>query len=175
MANKFAIYTNPAARIGIFVDAQNICRSLQALSGRRRLDYKKLLVKILAGRTLYCARFYEIIAEDDFSKNAFLDAIGHAGYEVLTKPVQVFAGGVTKGDWDLGMAIDIVSIAEKLDVVILLSGDGDFLPLVQYVKHKHGCRVEGVSVLRTTNAAILTEFDSHIDLGAAGCADIYRP
>lgn len=175
MTENFAIYTNPAARVGVFIDAQNIFRSLQQLQFRKKLDYKKTLSKILAGRTLYCARFYDIIAEEDFSKDAFHQAIKRANYEILTKPVQVFAGGVTKGDWDLGMAIDIVSIAEKLDVVILGSGDGDFLPLVRYLKNKTRCRVEGLSFLRTTNSVLLGEFDSHIDLAGTGNADLYRP
>lgn len=174
MADKLAIYGSPSARVGIFVDAQNIFCSIRSLQGRKKLDYKKMLLKILAGRTLYCARFYDITAQDDFTKDTFLEAIRRGGYEVLTKPVQVFADGVTKGDWDLGMAIDIVSLAEKLDVVILLSGDGDFLPLVQYVKHKHGCRVEGVSILRTTNAALLAEFDAHIDLAGSANSDLFR-
>ncbi len=175
MPPKLAIYTSPAARVGIFIDAQNIFRSIQLVQGRKKLDYKKMLTKALAGRTLYCAQFYDILAEEDFSKDAFLQAIGRSGYEVFTKPVQVFAGGVTKGDWDLGMAIDMVSVAEKLDVVILGSGDGDFLPLVKYLKHKAQCRVEGISILRTTNAALLAEFDSHIDLCGSANADLFRP
>lgn len=155
-----------SARVGVFIDAQNLFKSLMSVMPGKKIDYNKMLYHCLSGRTLYCARFYEILAEQDFQKDKFLHVI-RKSFEVLTKPVQVFPGGVTKGDWDIGMAVDMIALAEKLDVVVLGSGDGDFLPVVNHLKHRMRCRVEGVSFTRTTNSALLAAFDSHTDLGDA--------
>lgn len=164
MTSSLHIHRTSSARAGIFIDSQNLFKSLMQTIPGRKIDYKKVLDYCLGGRTLYCARFYEILAEQDFQKEKFLHVISKS-FEVFTKPVQVFPGGITKGDWDIGMAMDMVSLAEKLDVVILGSGDGDFLPVLDYLKRRMRCRVEGISFTRTTNAALLAAFDSHTDLG----------
>lgn len=167
------IHASPAARVGIFVDAQNIFRSLRHLRNPIKIDYQKILNYCLAGRTLYCARFYDVVTVNNPSKAIFLDMIG-CYYDVLTKPVQFFSDGGTKGDWDIGMAVDMISIADKLDVVILISGDGDFVPVVKYLKDRSHCRVEGVSILRTTSNLLLQELDSHFDLSEAAALNLCR-
>lgn len=167
------IHTSPAGRVGVFIDAQNIFRSLAQLQMRARLDYKKIRDHCVAGRTLYCAKFYDVTVEQDVAKESFLDAM-RRDYEVIVKPVQLFTGGVTKGDWDLGIAMDMIKFAEKLDVVVLGSGDGDFIPVVQHLKQQKQCRVEGISFLRTTSSALLAALDAHTDLGGSDMRKLYQ-
>ena len=78
-----------------------------------------------------------------------------------------------KGDWDVGMVVDMITLSEKLDVVVLASGDGDFLPAVTYLKHKANCRVEGISFMRNTNTQLHAALDSHIDLGALTSTNLF--
>lgn len=167
------IFKSAAARVGIFVDMQNIHRSSEQHSpARLRLNFKEFLNVCLANRTLYCARIYDVTTED-FSRTPLFQAMENADFEVLTKPVQVFTGGVMKGDWDVGMVVDMITLSEKLDVVVLASGDGDFLPAVTYLKHKANCRVEGISFMRNTNTQLHAALDSHIDLGALTSTNLF--
>ncbi|MDD5164077.1 MAG: NYN domain-containing protein, partial [Patescibacteria group bacterium] len=81
------------------------------------------------------------------------------------KDLQIFPGGMKKADWDVGMAVDAIKLADKVDVVILVTGDGDFIPLVSYLKENKGCRVELVAFERTTSSKLVETVDEFTDLG----------
>lgn len=138
---------NSPQRIGVFVDVQNMFYSAKALH-QSKIDYSKLLLEIVGGRNLVRAIAY-IVQKPDVDQSSFTDALCRLGYEIKTKDLRLRPDGTAKGDWDMGIAIDTISIASKLDAVVLVTGDGDFVPLVELLKY-HGCRVETVSFRRST-------------------------
>jgi len=134
-------------RIGIFVDVQNMFYSAKALH-HSKIDYSKLLLEIVGGRSLIRAIAY-VVQKADVDQSAFIDALIRLGYEIKTKELRMRPDGTAKGDWDMGIAIDSIAISQKLDTVVLVSGDGDFAPLVHMLK-ACGCRVEVISFRKST-------------------------
>ena len=126
-------------RVAVFVDVQNMYYSAKNLFGRK-LNFGMLLKRAVGQRKLIRAIAYAIKADIAEEQN-FRDALFNMGYEVKTKDLQVFYGGHKKGDWDVGIAMDTIRLAPKVDTIVLVSGDGDFADLVVYLKGM-GCRVE---------------------------------
>lgn len=161
-------------RVGIFIDIQNLYHSSRNLYSAR-VNYKELLKQLVSGRKLIRALAYVVKTETVLesagvsqltgkTEGSFFDALKQAGIELRMKDIQVFAGGSKKADWDVGMAIDAVRMADFLDVVILVSGDGDFVPLVEYLKWGRGREVEVAAFSRTTNASLREAADMFIPL-----------
>ena len=86
------------------------------------------------------------------------------GFEVKMKDLQIFAGGAKKADWDVGLAVDAIKMAPKLDTVIIVSGDGDFVPLVEYLKMNEGCQVEAICFGKSSSAKLIEAVDGFMDL-----------
>jgi len=149
-------------RVGIFIDTQNLYHSAKNLY-KRKVNFGNVLKAAVSDRVLIRAIAYVITSEAGDEKN-FFDALTKIGIETKTKDLQVFAGGAKKADWDVGLAIDAVAAAPKLDTVVIVSGDGDFAPLVQYLKIAYGCQVEVVSFGRSTAQKLLEVADDFIDL-----------
>lgn len=149
-------------RIGVFVDVQNMYYSAKHLYGRK-LDFKELLRFAVQGRNLIRAITY-VIRADVKEEEGFFEALKKIGYEVKTKDLQVFYGGAKKGDWDIGLAMDTIELAPKLDTIVIVSGDGDFVPLVRHLKHALGCRVEVIAFGRSSSAKLVEEADDYYDL-----------
>ncbi|HWQ99881.1 MAG TPA: NYN domain-containing protein [Candidatus Methylomirabilis sp.] len=124
----------PEQRVAIFIDTQNMYHSAKHLFGAR-LNFGKLVETMTAGRTLVRAFAY-VARSKTGEEKAFLDALQAAGIELRIKDVIEFSSGERKADWDVGMAIDAVKFSERVDVIILVTGDGDFVPLVEYLKGK---------------------------------------
>ena len=120
-------------RVGILVDVANMYHSAKNLFGKK-VNFQEILEQAVAGRKLIRATAYAIRTESE-EETPFLDALVQAGYEVKIKDLQIFAGGAKKADWDVGLAIDAVKLADKLDVIVIVSGDGDFLPLGSYLQN----------------------------------------
>ena len=174
------IHRGTDARVGIFVDAENIFVSLQEARGDtsdvnaiRSINYGKLITHCLGGRTAYCARFYDVTSDHYVSKAPFLAAM-QRHFEVFTKPLSVFPDGRAKGDWDVGIAVDMIDLSDKLDVIVLCSGDGDFIPVVKYLQRKKHCRVEGVSFRHSTSSALIGALDAHTDLSSLMATDLFK-
>ena len=134
-------------RLGIFVDVQNMFYSAKLLH-QSKIDYSKLLLEIVDDRYLIRAIAYAV-HKPDVDQSSFTDALERLGYEIKTKELRLRPDGTAKGDWDMGIAIDSIAIAPKLDTIVLVSGDGDFVPLVEMLKAQ-GCRVEVVSFRKST-------------------------
>lgn len=149
-------------RVGVFVDVQNLYYSARSLYGTK-VDFDSVLKAAVRGRELIRAIAYVIKAEA-MKEQVFFDALEAIGFEVKAKDLQVFYGGNKKGDWDIGIAMDTIELAPKLDTVILLSGDGDYVPLVQHLRRAFGCRVEVVAFGRSSSAKLKEEADSFLDL-----------
>jgi len=151
-------------RVGVLIDVANMYHSAKNLYGRR-VNFKEILTKAVASRKLIRATAYVIRAEND-EETAFFEALNQQGFEVRMKDLQIFAGGAKKADWDVGIAIDAIKLADKLDVIVLVSGDGDYLPLVSYLQNNKGCLVEVMAFRKTCSARLIEEVDDFIDLGS---------
>jgi uncharacterized LabA/DUF88 family protein len=93
----------------------------------------------------------------------FFDALTKLGIETRVRDLQEFYGGAKKADWDVGIVIDAIRTSQGLDVIVLVSGDGDFIPLVEYLKNQ-GRRVEVMAFGRTTSAKLKEVADEFIDM-----------
>lgn len=149
-------------RVGVFIDTQNLYHSAKHLY-QARVNFGNVLKDAVAGRHLIRAIGYVITTESG-EERPFFDALLSIGIETKTKNLQIFAGGAKKADWDVGLAVDAISIAPKLDAVIIVSGDGDFVPLVEYLKYTHGCQVEAVTFGKSASGMLKAAVDDFIDL-----------
>ena len=150
-------------RVGVFVDAQNMYHSAKNLY-HARLNFKKMLDSMVGNRKLIRAFIYVIRTESGEEK-AFFEALKKGGFEIKEKDLQIFPGGMKKADWDVGMAVDAIILADKIDVVVLATGDGDFIPLVEYLRVSKGLKVEVVSFGRSTSSKLKEVVDRFVDLG----------
>lgn len=157
-----AIIKHTEQRVGIFIDTQNLYHSAKNLY-KRKVNFGEVVKEALTGRVLIRAIAYVITSEAGDEKG-FFDALQKMGIETKTKNLQVFAGGAKKADWDVGLAVDAISLANKLDSVVIVSGDGDFVPLVEYLKLSAGCQVEVVSFGKSTSSKLIEAADDFIDL-----------
>src|SRR5688572_17617346 len=138
MLTQFSQYQ----RVGVFVDVQNMFYSAKHLKGAK-LNFAKLMEKAVRGRQLIRAICY-VIENPDIDQTNFIDMLAKNGYEIKSKPLRTRSDGTSKGDWDMGMAVDAIRLADKLDIVVLVSGDGDFTDLVHHLKGR-GVLVEAIS------------------------------
>lgn len=154
---------NKEQRVGIFIDIQNLYHSAKNLYGGR-VNYGELIKHLVGDRRLVRALAYVVKSDPETGEDSFFEALEKAGIELRVKDIQVFASGVKKADWDVGMAVDAIRMASALDVVILVSGDGDFLPLVNYLQSGLGKGVEVAAFGRTSSARLKETADRFIDL-----------
>lgn len=152
---------NPMQRVAVFVDVQNMYHSAKHLY-QGRADFAAILNLAVRGRNLIRALAYVVESGIDEEKG-FFDALKKAGYEVKSKDLQVFAGGQKKADWDVGLAMDMIKMSPKVDSAVLVSGDGDYVPAVEYLQFL-GLRVELVAFGRSTSVKLVECVDSFYDL-----------
>ncbi|QQG38611.1 MAG: NYN domain-containing protein [Candidatus Woesearchaeota archaeon] len=152
-------------RVGIFVDVQNMYYSAKNLYNRK-VNFGEILKEAVKLRKLIRAIAY-VIRADVMAEQSFFDALSAIGYEVKAKDLQTFVGGQKKGDWDVGIAMDAIELAPRLDTVILVSGDGDFIPLVQHLKRAMGCRVEVMAFSKSASSKLQEEADLFTDLDSS--------
>ncbi len=149
-------------RVGIFIDTQNLYHGAKNLY-RSKVNFQNIITDILAERNLIRAVAY-VINTDSIEEQNFFDALEKMGIETKIKDIQIFSSGSKKADWDVGLAIDAIRLAPKLDVVIIASGDGDFVHLVQYLQGTFGCRVEVVAFGKSASSMVKEHADEFIDL-----------
>lgn len=154
-------HRNPDQRVGVFVDVQNLYYSARNIYGAR-VNFNEVLKEAVGNRRLIRAIAY-VIKADMPEEQSFFDALEKAGFEVKTKDLQTFAGGHQKGDWDVGIAMDIIKAMSKLDVVVLASGDGDFTHLHEYLQMT-GQLTETIAFGKSTSSQIRELTDHFIDL-----------
>ncbi len=154
---------HPEQRIGVFVDVGNMYHSAKNLYNAR-VNFQEVLKSAIAQRKLIRALAY-VVRSNSVEEETFFDALSKQGFEVKMKDLQIFAGGAKKGDWDVGMAVDAIKSADKLDVVVIVTGDGDFVPLVMYLKENKGCVVEVIAFGETASGKLVESADDYTDLG----------
>ncbi len=152
---------HPNQRVGVFVDVQNMYYSAKNLYDSK-VDFQKLLNACVVDRSLVRASAY-VIKADTPDEGDFFEALRRIGYEVKIKELKEFYGGAKKGDWDLGMAVDMVQQAKKVDTIVLVTGDGDFAALVDHLQAM-GCRVEVVSFGKSSAKELREASDNFIDM-----------
>src|SRR3989338_3415250 len=126
-----AVIKHPAQRVGVFIDTQNLYHSAKHLY-KSRVNFAKVLEEAVGGRILVRAIAY-VIRTDTAEEQAFFEALTKLGIETKVKDLQNFADGPKKAAWDVGLVIFSVKLAPKLDTVVIASGEGDFVPLIQYL------------------------------------------
>lgn len=145
----------------MFIDTQNLYHCAKNLY-HARVNFGAILKEAVGNRPLIRAIAYVITTEAGDEKN-FFDALVKLGIETKTKNLQVFTGGAKKADWDVGLAVDAIKLAPKLDTVIIASGDGDYVPLVEYLQNE-GCQVEVISFGKSTSSKLREAADDFIDM-----------
>lgn len=152
---------HPDQRVAVFVDVQNMYYSAKNLYSTF-VDFGKVLEKAVAGRRLVRAFAY-VIRADVEPEQDFFDALIKQGYEVREKELQTFYGGAKKGDWDVGICMDVIRVLPLVDTAVLVSGDGDYTDLLDYVR-AHGRRTEVIAFGKTTSSKLIAEADEFTDM-----------
>ena len=160
-------------RVAIFLDIQNLYYSARD-TFNRKVNFESVLHKVLKERVLIRAIAY-LVRLHGVDQKAFINTLKHIGYQVRVKEPKIFKSideqgnlwTTIKADWDMGIAMDAISMAEKIDVAILASGDGDFVDLVRYL-HTKGVKVEIAAFKQTAAKELIEIADEFIDLTAFG-------
>jgi uncharacterized protein (TIGR00288 family) len=153
---------HPEQRVGVLVDVSNMYHSAKNLYNKK-VNFREVLKESVAGRKLIRAVAYAIRTESE-EETPFFEALSQQGFEVKMKDLQIFAGGAKKADWDVGISMDAIKLGDKLDVIIIVSGDGDYIPLVSYLQNTKGCIVEIAGFRQTTSSALIEVADDFLNL-----------
>ena len=148
-------------RVAVFIDTQNLYHSAKNLYNTK-VNFGAIMDTVVGKRKLIRALAYVITTEAGDETN-FFEALTKLGIETKTKDLQIFAGGAKKADWDVGLAVDAIKMAPRLDCVVIVSGDGDFIPLVEYLQTM-GVQVEVVSFGKSTSGKLREVVDDFVDL-----------
>lgn len=157
-----AVIKHSDQRVAIFIDTQNLYHSAKNLYNAK-VNFSRVVSEALSGRKLIRAIAYVITTEAG-DETQFFEALTKIGIETKTKDLQIFFGGSKKADWDVGMAVDAIRIAPKVDTIVLATGDGDFAPLVTFLKEHFGVQVEVISFGRSSSKNLREVSEDFIDM-----------
>lgn len=157
-----AVIKHPNQRVGLLIDAQNLYHSAKNLY-KSKVDFNSVLDASVSKRQLIRAVAYVITTESG-EEQSFFEALEKMGIETKTKDLQIFAGGAKKADWDVGMAVDAIKLAPRLDSIVLATGDGDFIPLVEYLQINQGCQVEVIAFGKSSSSQLIETADDFTDM-----------
>ncbi|MEK7644474.1 MAG: NYN domain-containing protein [Patescibacteria group bacterium] len=153
---------HPDQRVGVFIDVQNLYYSAKNVHGKK-VNFGNIVKEAVAGRKLIRAIAY-VVRTESKEEQPFFEALYNLGIETREKDLQIFSTGMKKADWDVGLAVDAIRLASTLDAVVIVSGDGDYLPLVEYLQKSSGKQVEVVAFGETTSSKLIAEADDFLDL-----------
>lgn len=148
-------------RVAVLIDVQNMYYSARNLYNSK-VNFGNVVKDALAGRLLVRAIAY-VVRTKTGEEKPFFEALDKLGIETKEKELQEYISGVKKADWDVGITVDAIKLANKVDALVLVSGDGDYLPLVEYLKMQ-GCYVEIMAFRETTSTKLLEAVDDFTDL-----------
>lgn len=154
---------HPDQRVGVFIDVQNMYYSAKNLYASK-VNFGAIVKEATAGRKLIRAIAY-VVRTEGKEEQPFFDALYNQGIETKEKPLQIFYGGEKKADWDVGIAVDAIRLSSMVEAVVLVSGDGDYVPLVEYLKNQ-GKQVEVIAFGETTSSKLIEAADDFIDLSS---------
>ena len=151
-------------RVEVLIDVQNLYHSAKNLY-HAKVNYGEILKSAISGRKFIRAFGY-VVRTKTGEEAPFFDALSKIGIETRVRDLQEWYGGAKKADWDVGIVIDAIRTASGLDVIVLVSGDGDFIQLVEYLKNQ-GKRAEVMAFGKSTSSRLKEVADEFIDLGAS--------
>ena len=146
----------------IFVDVQNIYYTTRDTFGRP-FNYRYFYQSVAQEYSIQAAFAYAI-DKGDTQQQKFQSALKHIGFDVKLKPFIQRQDGSAKGDWDVGITIDIMEQAKTVDHIILLSGDGDFAILLDHIQQQHACSTAVYGVLNLTANTLIQSSGTFIDV-----------
>jgi len=158
------IVKHPAQRVAVLIDVQNLYHSAKNLY-RSKVNFREVL-KTAVGQRVLIRAFAYVVRTKTGEEKPFFEAISKLGIETRVRDLQEFYGGLKKADWDVGITVDAIRIAPSVDVIVLGSGDGDFLQLVDYLKNQ-GKRVEVIAFSKSASSKLKESADEFIDLEEA--------
>ncbi len=159
--NKKNPLKHPDQRVGVFIDVQNLYYSARHLHGKK-VHFGNIVREAVAGRKLIRAIAY-VVRTESKEEQPFFEALYNFGIETREKDLQIFSSGTKKADWDVGLTVDAIRLSSSLDAIILVSGDGDYVPLVEYLQN-NGKQVEVVAFGDTTSTKLVDACDDFVDL-----------
>jgi uncharacterized protein (TIGR00288 family) len=127
-----------------------------------KVNFAEILKEAISGRKLIRAFAY-VVRTKTGEEKPFFEALTKLGFETRVRDLQEYYGGLKKADWDVGISIDAVKVSQSVDTIILVSGDGDFLQLIEYLKNQ-GKRVEVVAFGRSASSKLREVADEFIDI-----------
>jgi len=157
-----SIIKHKEQRVAVLIDTQNLYHSAKNLY-KHKVNFGAILKDSVSGRQLVRAVAY-VIATESGEEGTFFDALAKVGIEAKVKDIQVFAGGAKKADWDVGLVVDAIKMAPKIDSIVIVSGDGDFVPLVEYLQSAHGVQVEVAAFGKSASQRLKEYADDFLDL-----------
>lgn len=160
--NGMSVIKHKEQRVGVLIDVQNMYHSAKNLYSAK-VNFKEVLKTAVAGRKLIRAIAYVVKTESGEEKG-FFEALTHLGIETKIKDLQIYFDGLKKADWDVGIAVDAIRLSSFLEVIVIVSGDGDFIPLVEYLKNQ-GRQVEVLAFGRSASGRLKEITDDFVDLG----------
>ena len=153
---------HPGQRVAVLADSQNLYHSAHSVYSRN-IDYSAMLDKAVQDRELIRAIAY-VIRADSPDEESFFEALRDIGFETKIKDIKTFGDGSKKADWDVGISLDAVTLADHIDTLVLCSGDGDFSRLCSHLRHE-GVRIEVMSFESSTAKELKEEADAFLDMG----------
>lgn len=154
---------HPSQRVAVLIDVQNLYYSARNLYNSK-VNFNNIVQDATSGRQMTRAIAY-VVKTQTGEEKPFFEALEKVGIETKEKELQIFFGGAKKADWDVGLAVDAIILSEKVDAIVLVSGDGDFMPLVEYLRMK-GVYVEIFAFQETASSKLVEEADDFTDLSA---------
>lgn len=149
-------------RVGVLVDIQNLYYSAKVLYGKK-VNFGQILKEGVGDRKLIRAIAYGIKTLEG-QEEKFFEALEKQGFEVKTKDLQIFPGGAKKGDWDVGISVDAIKLSKNLDCIVLVSGDGDYIPVVEYIQNTTGARVEVIAFKESASGKLIEAADGFTNI-----------
>ncbi len=160
--NKRNPLKHPDQRVGVFIDVQNLYYSAKNLYGKK-VNFGNIVKEAVGERKLIRAIAY-VVRTESKEEQPFFEALYNLGIETREKDLQIFNSGLKKADWDVGLTVDAIRLSPTLDAIVIVSGDGDYLPLVEYLQKSSGKQVEIVAFGETSSNRLIDAADDHIDL-----------
>ena len=152
---------HPGQRVAVLIDVQNLYHSAKNLY-QARVNFQEVLKTAVNGRNLIRVFAY-VVRTKTGEEKPFFEALTKLGIETRVRDLQEFYGGMKKADWDVGLAVDAIQLSDKMDAIVIVTGDGDFAPLVQYLKAK-GQQVEIMAFEKSASSKLKEVVDDFIDL-----------
>lgn len=155
--------SHPDQRVGVFIDTQNMYYSARNTFGRR-VNFKNIVADAVGDRKLIRALAY-VVRTKTAEESPFFEALINMGIELQEKQLMEYDSGHKKADWDVGLTVDVVRMLDMLDVVVIVSGDGDFLPLHDYIRNR-GRIIEVMAFRETTSTRVVERADVYTNLSS---------